>query len=330
MLKVLFVGGTGIISTACARLAVARGMDVTLLNRGQRGKKVEGARVITGNVNAEPEGVRAALGEAQFDVVCNFIVFEPTQIERDLDLFGGRCGQYFFISSASVYQKPLAHYRVTESTPLKNPYWLYSRNKIACEERLLRAYREADFPGIIVRPSYTYDEQLFPLSVGGGMHYTVAHRLLKGKPVVIHGDGASLWSNTHADDFARGFVGLFGNRSAIGEAFHITSDEVLSWLGYYQTLADLLGVTPDFRYAPSTVIGEVDEGQRGSLLGDKAWSAVFDNAKIKRFVPDYRATITFREGMQRTLAWYDAHPEAQLPNAREDQLIEQILARMGT
>lgn len=327
-MKILFIGGTGTISTACSRLAVDLGYEVALLNRGKRPVEIPGTRKIVADIH-DPASVENALGGERFDVVANFINFMPEHIERDLELFKGRAGQYLFISSASVYQKPLATYLVTESTPLKNPFWQYSRDKIACEERLNRAYREDDFPMVIVRPSYTYDDKLFPLAVGGGAHFTVADRMLKGLPVVIHGDGSSLWTNTHADDFAKAFVGLFGNPQTLGEAFHITSDEVLSWRQIYETLAHELGVEANVVYVPSDFIAQVDPGQAAGLLGDKAYSAVLDNTKIKRFVPTYQATIPLREGFRRNLVYYHADPSRKAISERENASIEKILATWG-
>jgi len=324
-MKILFIGGTGTISTSCSRLAVQHGHDVALLNRGQRPVEIEGARRIVADIH-DPASVKDALGDETFDVVANFINFKVEHIERDLELFRGRAGQYLFISSASVYQKPLEHYLITESTPLKNPFWQYSRDKIACEERLNQAYREEDFPAVIVRPSYTYNEKLFPLSIGGGSHYTVVDRMKKGLPVVIHGDGSSLWTNTHADDFAKAFAGLFGNRLTHGEAFHITSDEVLSWRQYYQILADAAGVEPNFVFVPSEFIARVLENEAAGLLGDKTYSAILDNTKIKRFVPGFQATIPYREGVRRCLEWFEADPARMVPNEQQTQKIEKILA----
>ncbi len=327
-MKVLFIGGTGVISTSCSRLAVRQGMDVTLLNRGKRDVDVDGARNLIADIK-DPVTVEKALGDATFDVVASFINFREEDIERDLELFSRRTRQYLFISSASVYQKPLENYLVTESTPLRNPYWQYSRNKIACEERLQRAYRDDGFPMVIVRPSYTYNDTLFPLSIGGGMHPTVVMRMMAGKPVVVHGDGTSLWTNTHADDFAKGFVGLFGNRQAVGEAFHITSDEVLNWNQIYGILGEAAGVEPKLAHVTSDKLAEIDPSFEGGLTGDKAQSVVLDNTKIKRFVPTYQATIPYREGIRRTLEYYEADPARMRVDTKADALIEKILAEVG-
>jgi nucleoside-diphosphate-sugar epimerase len=323
-MKVLFLGGTGVISASVSRMAVARGIELCLLNRGKRQADLPGARCLAADVQ-KPDEVRAALRGLRFDVVVDWIAYRPEHVERDLALFGGAVKQYIFISSASAYQKPPAHYLVTESTPLANPFWDYSRDKIACEERLLRAYREEGFPVTIVRPSLTYDSR-FPLVFGGGGCYTVADRLLKGRPIIVHGDGSSLWVVTHAEDFARGFVGLLGNGLALGHAFHITSDEVLTWNQIHETLAAALGVKPNIVHIPSEVIARLKPDRAGGLLGDKTWSVVFDNAKIKSFVPGFRAVIPFREGIRRTLAWFDADPARKRVDEALNQEMDDILA----
>jgi nucleoside-diphosphate-sugar epimerase len=303
-MRVLFIGGTGFISAAVSRQALADGIDLYLLNRGARAAAPPGSRNLTADVH-KPEEVRAVLRGLRFDVVVDWIAFTPEDIERDLSLFRGRVGQYVFISSASAYQKPPAHYLITEETPLENPFWDYARGKIACEERLKRAHAEEGFPATIVRPSHTYETN-FPVAVGGGGSYTLADRLLKGLPVVVHGDGTSLWVLTHSEDFARGFLGLLGKREAIGQAFHITSDEVLTWDEIYRSIADALGVEANVVHVPSDFIARVVPRLSGTLHGDKKWSAVFDNGKIKRFAPGYRAAVPFREGIRGTLEWFGA------------------------
>lgn len=322
-MKVLFIGGTGFISTAVSRLAIAKGLDLYLLNRGQRQSNPPGCHGLTADMQ-KPEQVRAALRDLQFDAVVDWIAYTPEHIERDLALFQGRVKQYIFISSASAYQKPPSHYVITESTPLHNPFWDYSRNKIACEERLLRAYREEGFPVTIVRPSLTYDPQL-PIAIGGWGCYTLADRLKKGRPVIVHGDGSSLWVVTHAEDFGRGFVGLLGNRQALGHVFHITSDEVLTWDQIYRTIAEALGVEANIVHIPSDFIARVAPGFVGSLLGDKTWSVVFDNTKIKTFVPGFQAVIPFREGIRRTLAWFDADERRKRVDETVNQEMDEIL-----
>ncbi|MCK5526878.1 MAG: SDR family oxidoreductase [Candidatus Latescibacteria bacterium] len=303
-MRVLFIGGTGFISTAVSGQAIARGFELYLLNRGSRPAHLPGCHRLTADIR-KPEDVRAALQDLEFDVVVDWIAYTPDDIERDLALFTGRVKQYVFISSASAYQKPPAHYLITESTPLHNPYWEYARKKIACEKRLMQAYREDGFPVTIVRPSLTYDPN-FPIAIGGWGCYTLADRLQRGLPIIVHGDGSSLWVVTHADDFGRGFLGLLGNARALGQAFHITSDEVLTWDQIYQTIAEALGVEAKIVHIPSDFIAKVSPELGGGLLGDKTWSAVFDNSKIKAFVPGFKAAIPFRDGIRRTLAWFAA------------------------
>ena len=303
-MRVLFIGGTGFISTTVSGQAIARGFELYLLNRGSRPAHLPGCHRLTADIR-KPEDVRAALQDLEFDVVVDWIAYTPDDIERDLALFTGRVKQYVFISSASAYQKPPAHYLITESTPLHNPYWEYARKKIACEERLMQAYREDGFPVTIVRPSLTYDPN-FPIAIGGWGCYTLADRLQRELPIIVHGDGSSLWVVTHADDFGRGFLGLLGNARALGQAFHITSDEVLTWDQIYQTIAEALGVEAKIVHIPSDFIAKVSPELGGGLLGDKTWSAVFDNSKIKAFVPGFKAAIPFRDGIHRTLAWFAA------------------------
>ncbi|MBZ0302174.1 MAG: SDR family oxidoreductase [Anaerolineae bacterium] len=323
-MKVLFIGGTGFISTAVSRLALERGIDLTHLNRGKRQVEVPGVRSLVADIH-QPDSLRAALRDVEFDVVVDWIAYRPEDIERDLALFRGRVKQFVFISSASAYQKPPTHPIITESTPLYNPHWEYSRNKIACEDRLMRAYREEDFPVTIVRPSLTYDPN-FPIAIGGWGCYTLADRLLKGQPIIVHGDGASLWTVTHAEDFGRGFLGLLGHRQAIGHAFHITSDEVLTWNQIYETIAEALGVDAHIVHIPTDFIAQVAPSLGPGLIGDKTWSVIFDNRKIKTFVPDYQAVIPFHEGVQRTLAWFDADEKRRWVNADVNQEMDQILA----
>ncbi len=308
-MRVLFIGGTGNISTSCVRLCVERGMDVFVLNRGRRAATLPGVRSLVADAG-DRASLEAALGTLSFDAVANFVAFVPADVERDAAVFAGRTRQYLFISSASCYQKPLPHPFVTESTPLKNPVWAYSRDKIACEDRLVALWRERDFPMVIVRPSLTY-ATVWPIAVGGWDDFTLVGRMRRGAEVIVHGDGTSLWTVTHADDFAKGFCGLLGNGAALGHAFHITSDEVLSWDRIYATIAEAAGVAPRLVHVPSEFLADFEEGWRGSLLGDKAHSAVFDNTKIKRFVPGFAATIPFHEGVRRTLAWFEADPARQ-------------------
>jgi len=321
-LKALFIGGTGIISSACVQLAVARGIDVMLLNRGQATRPIPPTvPSLRGDIR-DKNAVYQLVQDMTFDVVVNWIAFTPEHIETDLELFRGRTRQYIFISSASAYQTPPVNWPVTESTPLRNPYWAYSRAKIACEERLLAAYRQEGFPITIVRPSHTYDTTLLP------MHgqYTVLQRMQTGKKVVVHGDGTSLWTLTHHRDFAKGFVGLLGNPHAVGEAVHITSDEVLTWDQIFEIVAQAAGVTAQLVHIPSELIAAFDAEWGASLLGDKTHSMVFDNTKIKRLTPDYVASIPFSQGAEEIVAWYASHPAAQHVDEKLNQVIDQLVA----
>ena len=321
-MKVLFIGGTGIISSACTQLAVERGIDLYLLNRGQSVRPVPaGAKVLHGDLR-DPASLAAALGDHQFDAVVNWIAFTPEHIEADLKAFGGRTGQYVFISSASAYQKPVSLLPITESTPLHNPFWEYSRNKIACEERLTRAYREDGFPVTVVRPSHTYDQTLLPMDGG----YTVVNRMRQGKRVIVHGDGESLWVLTHHRDFAVGFVGLLGNPHALGETFHITGDELQSWNAIFRTVARAAGTSARMVHLPSDFIAARDPDWGAGLLGDKAHSVIFDNAKIRRAVPDFNPAISFARGADEIMAWYDADPARQVVDEALDRRMDDMIA----
>lgn len=327
-MRILFIGGSGFISTAVSRQAVDKGIELYLLNRGLRSAPLPDVHYLTADFR-NPEEVQAVLKGLEFDVVVDWIAFTPEQIERDLELFRGRTQQFIFISSASAYQKPPTQFPITESTPLHNPYWDYSRNKIACEERLMQAYREEGFPATIVRPSLTYDTNL-PIAIGGWGCYTLADRLKKGQPIIVHGDGSSLWVVTHADDFAKGFLGLLGNHHALGHAFHITSDEVLTWNQIYQITAEALGVEAKVVHIPSDFIAQVEPQLAAGLFGDKTWSTVFDNSKIKTFVPGFQATIPFREGIRRTLAWFDADKKRQRIDEDVNMEMDRILNAYGS
>ena len=321
-MKVLFIGGTGIISSACSQLAIDRDIDLYLLNRGQTARPVpKGAHILHGDIRRKTS-VTSALGTMKFDAVADWIAFTPGHIESDLELFRDRTQQYVFISSASAYQTPPARLPVTESTPLANPFWEYSRNKIACEERLIKAYREEGFPVTIVRPSHTYDCTLLP------MHgrYTIVDRMRKGKKVIVHGDGSSLWVLTHHRDFAKGFVGLLGNNRAIGDVFHITSDEWLSWNQIFEIVAQAAGVKADIVHIPSDIIARYDPEWGAGLLGDKTHSMIFDNAKIKQIVPDFSATIPFAHGAEEIIQWYDCNPARQVVNDDMNKKIDKIIS----
>jgi nucleoside-diphosphate-sugar epimerase len=302
-LRALIIGGNGIISSSVSRLALERGFDLTLVNRGKSDTRpaIPGVRHVVGDAE-DPASLAAAIGNENFDVVVNFRSFLPQQVLADLDLFTGRTGQYIYISSASAYQKPVAHLPITESTPLSNPFWQYSRDKIASEDVLVAAYRESGFPVTIVRPSHTYDETLIPIEGG----WTMIDRMRRGEPVLVHGDGTSLWTLTHARDFAVGFVGLMGNPVAVGDTFQITSDFVYPWDAIYGMLGAAAGVTPNLVHvASSTIAAAIPEWGPG-LLGDKAHSVIFDNSKLRSVVPDFNPTTTFAQGAREIVDWYDA------------------------
>lgn len=327
MIKVLFIGGTGIISSACSPRAIEQGMELYLFNRGQSGRPApEGARLVKGDIRENPQGLAEAVEENEIDVVVNWIVFHPDEVRRDVEMLKSRVKQYVFISSASAYEKPVHRLPITEETPLNNPYWEYSRNKQACEEALMDAYVRESFPATIVRPSHTYDRTLLPFSGG----YTVLARMKAGKPVVVHGDGTTLWVMTHHADFAKGFVGLLGREEAVGQVYQITSDEVLTWNAIYEAVAEAAGAAFKPVYAPSTLIAEYDERWGASLLGDKAHSVMFDNSKIKALVQEFEATIPYAEGVREVVGWYESTPGAQAVDAEFEALQERIIADMGT
>jgi len=323
MSKALFIGGTGVISSACSQLAVERGFDLTILNRGETSLRPapSTARLVRGDIR-RPETVREALGTETFDVVVDWVAYTPEQVSTDIELFRGRTGQYVFISTASAYQKPPKSFPIVESTPLDNPYWDYSRGKLACEQRLMDAYRSERFPFTVVRPSHTYDKTKIPLRGG----YTTLARMRAGKQVFVHGDGTSLWVLTHHRDFAKGFVGLLANPRAIGEAYHITSDEWLSWNQIYEIIAQAAGVTPKLVHLPSEFINAFDAEMGVGLLGDKAHCAIFDNTKIKRAVPGFVATIPFAQGAREIVEWYDADPARQVIDEAIDSLTDRMIA----
>ena len=320
-MRVLFIGGSGVISSACSELAIARGFELTLLNRGNSERPIPpGARLIQTDIR-QKGSVERALEGLTFDAVVDWIAYETPHIEADIQLFQGRTGQYIFISSASAYQKPPTILPITESTPLDNPFWAYSRAKIACEERLMKAFQGDKFPITIIRPSHTYDQTLLP--VHGG--YTTINRMRKGKKVVIHGDGASLWTLTHHKDFAIGLIGLIGNPHAIGQAFHITSDEWLTWDQIHSILANSANCEIHAVHVPSEIIAAYDAEWGASLLGDKAHCGIFDNAKIKRVVPEFNPSIPFTQGAKEIISWYDKDLSRQLIDSHFDSLMDQII-----
>jgi nucleoside-diphosphate-sugar epimerase len=325
-LKVLFLGGSGIISSACSWEAVADGIDLTVLNRGEstlRPLPPEVHRLVADL--SDRQSVRQVLEGREYDVVVDWLAFTPDQVAERTDLFRGRVGQYVFISSASAYQTPPEHVPVTESTPLRNPYWQYSRDKIACEELLTSLYRQEGYPVTVVRPSHTYDKTSVPFDGG----WTVVDRMRRGKPVVVHGDGTSLWTLTHHRDFARGFVPLLGHPRAVGDVFHLTSDDVLTWDQVAHALAAAAGVTPEIVHVPSDVIAAADPDWGAGLLGDKAHSMVFDNSKLRGLVPGFTATIPFERGAREIVDWHDGDPARRRVDERLDAVMDRLVERYG-
>lgn len=323
----LLIGGTGTISMAITKLLATMDWDVELLNRGNRNADIpEGIKVIQADINDEKK-VLELIGDKVYDCVCEFIGFTTDQIERDIRLFEGRTRQYIYISSASAYHKPVMSYKITEGTALANPYWQYSRDKIACEDLLMAAYRDRQFPVTIVRPSHTYDERSVPLGVhGNNGSYQVIKRMLEGKPVIIHGDGTSLWTMTHNSDFAKGYVGLMGNPHAIGEAFQITNDESLTWNQIYQAIADALHVELKAYHVSSDFLAACsDYDFTGSLIGDKACTVVFDNSKLKSVVPGFTPSVRFEEGIRMTLDYILSHEEYQIEDPEFDDFCDKII-----
>jgi nucleoside-diphosphate-sugar epimerase len=321
-LRVLFIGGSGVISSACSQLAVERGIELFVLNRGSTSHRPLPAQAVPlrGDIR-DPRSVREALGGREFDAVVDWVAFTPEHVLADVDLFRDRTGQYVFISSASAYQTPPSRLPVTESTPLRNPFWQYSRDKIACEDLLVSAYRAEGFPATIVRPSHTYDKTLVPFDG----KWTAVARMRAAREIVVHGDGTSLWTLTHHADFARGFVPLLGHPRTIGEAFHITSDDVLTWNQIAGALAAAAGVTARVVHVPSDAIAAADPEWGAGLLGDKAHSMVFDNSKLRSVVPGYRAEIPFERGAREIIAWYDEDPARQQVDARLDAVMDKLI-----
>jgi nucleoside-diphosphate-sugar epimerase len=329
-MKILFIGGTGTISTAISKLLISQGHQLFLLNRGNRNDALpQGVVSLLADINDEAK-VAELIRDLNFDCVADFIAYVPEHLQRDYRLFKNKTKQFIFISSASAYQKPLADYRISEATPLANPYWEYSRNKIACEDYLNKLYREEAFPVTIVRPSYTYDERKVPLGVHGkNGTWQVVKRIKEGKPVIIHGDGTSLWTMTHSSDFAKGFVGLIGNIHALGEAVQITSDETLTWNQIYECIANALNVPLKAVHVSSEFLAAVsDYGFSGGLIGDKAVSAVFDNTKLKRLVPGFVAVKRFDEGVKETINYLLAHPGLQEEDEEFDRWTDAIIENL--
>lgn len=329
-MKILLIGGTGTISSAITRQLAETNHEVYVLNRGNNNRHLPvNIRQIAADINNEAEA-KEKLEGMTFDSVCDFIGFVPAQLERDYRLFAGKTKQFMFISSASAYHKPVRDYRITEATTLANPYWEYSRNKIACEEFLLKMYRENGFPVTIIRPSHTYCEKSVPLGVHGDMgSWQVLKRMLEGKPVIVHGDGTSLWTITYNEDFAKAFIGLIGNPHAIGEAFHITSDESVTWNQIHQCVANALGVEFKPYYVASDLLDALGKYDfKGGLIGDKANSVVFDNTKVKNAVPGFTATIRVEEGIRKAVEYMLSHPETQVEDPEFDAWCDKVIAKL--
>jgi nucleoside-diphosphate-sugar epimerase len=328
-MKTLFIGGTGTISAACAQLAISRGHELYILNRSASTKYPfpDGATLLKGDIHADEARLASLVAGHHFDAVVDYIAFTPADVERDLRLFQSNTDQFVFISSASAYQKPVKNYLITEETPLENPYWEYSRNKIACEDMLMKAYRHDGFPVTIIRPSHTYGHSQIPFGYTTWREpWTAIDRMKRGEKVIVHGDGTSLWVLTWNADFAKGLVGLLGNPKAIGEAFQITSDQALSWEQIYLEAYQALGLEPNVIHIPSDFIARFDDEALGSLIGDKSNTVVFDNSKIKTFVPDFNCEVDWAEGLRRSLTWFEAHPEFQTVDNDANALWDKIIA----
>jgi len=329
-MKVLFIGGTGTISTAASALLANTGTDLYVMNRGNRSSLIpDNATILKADIQ-NPDAVRSALQSLRFDAVVDWIAFKPEDVARDIQLFTGITDQYVLISSASVYQKPPAHHVVTEATALGNDFYQYPQLKLACERLAMQAFTEQGFPVTIVRPSYTYDRSMpWPFN-SRSAPWTIAERLRSGKPIIVPGDGTSLWTMTHAADFAKGLAGLLGQACTIGQAYHITSDEVSTWDQYALELAAALGISKSqcqsqIVHIASDFIGAFSPSHYGGLMGDKSRSLIFNNNKLRSVVPGYKATIPFREGIRNTVAWFDSHPELQTVDAEFNSLCERIL-----
>lgn len=325
-MKALFIGGTGTISSSITALAAARGFEITLLNRGSQKDLPQGVKSLVCDIGDE-EAVRGLIGDQVFDVVADFIAFTPEQALRGVRLFAGKCKQYFFISSASAYLKPPSDALIRESTPLHNPYWTYSQDKAACEDALMAAYRDTGFPVTIIRPSHTYCEKSIPVALhGNNGSYAVFSRMLRGKPVIIPGDGSSLWTLTHSTDFAKAFVGLMGQRKAIGEAFTITSDEQLTWDQVHQVAAREIGVSPKLYHISTDFLCACDPSLRGPLTGDKSNSVIFDNSKVKRLVPDFVCTTPFDQGVRIAWDYISKHEACMKEDPAFDAWCDKVIA----
>lgn len=331
-MKILFIGGTGLISNACARVGAGRGMDITILNRSRtdRFPTPEGTSFIQADAFDEKR-MAEIVQEGNFDVVVDWIAFNEADIQRDLRLFQGKIGQFVFISSASAYQKPPKSIVIKESTPLENPFWQYSRDKIACENALMAAYEKDGFPVTIIRPSLTYGEGQLPLVLNSWQHpFTIVDRIRRKKPIVVPGDGSSLWVMTYNEDFATGFLPLMGNSKAIGESFHITSDEALSWDHIFGQFVAATGMEADLVHVPVANIVSLFPEFEGTLTGDKTNSAVFDNTKIRSIAPEFECKVPWREGVRRSYEWLLTRPQNQTVDADLNAKLDTILTNTTT
>ncbi|HEY4976593.1 MAG TPA: SDR family oxidoreductase [Gaiellaceae bacterium] len=323
-MRVLFIGGTGNISIAATRLCAEQGIELALLNRGQSDVSVpEGVRQIRADIRDRASAAEALSGE-EFDVVVDWIAFVPEHVETDIALFAGKISHYVFISSATVYEKPSPFFPIVEEAPLGNVHWQYARDKIACEERLRREHEQNGFPATIVRPTYTYGETWIPTAIEG-QDYTIVERMRRGKKVIVPGDGESLWTMTHNSDFVRALVGLLGNPKAAGESFHITSDEVLTWNQITETIAAAAGLEAEIVHIPSDFVAAIDPELGAGLLGDKSRSEVFDNAKIKRFVPGWEAEVPFAEGVARSIEWFEGDPARKAIDEERSAKLDRVV-----
>lgn len=322
-MKILFIGGSGNISLASSQRLLAKGHELWLLNRSGENCELLGAQYLQSDIH-DIEKTKALLKGHNWDVVVNWIAFNQSDVKRDYALFAGKTKQYVFISSASCYQNPGPSPIITERTPLDNPFWQYSRDKISAEQYLINAFAKAQFPVTIVRPSHTYS-RVIPLTIGGWDEYTAIARMKAGKPVVVQGDGHSLWTLTHADDFAVGICGLLGNMEAVGEDYHITSDEFLSWNQIYQCTAQAVGTDANIVHVTSDKICSLDSDYEGTLLGDKSVSAIFDNSKIKSIVPEFKPEISYQAGIKRVIDWFEADASRQFINPKTDVFIDKLV-----
>lgn len=319
-MKILFIGGTGVISTACSELCIEKGFDLYLLNRSLSVRKSPAkARLINADIR-DLQKVKSILTNERFDVVVDWIAYNEEHVKNDFELFKNKAEQFVFISSASAYQKPPLNIPITEDTPLHNPFWTYSQMKIDGEKFLMKMFRERGFPITICRPSHTYDKTRFPLYG----NYTAFNRMKQKKNVIIHGDGETLWTLTNAKDFAKGFIGLLGNTKTIGEAYHITSDEALTWNEIAKIIAEVAGMELKISHLPVDFISKYDNEWGCNLLGDKAYSTVFDNSKIRKIVPEFHASILYREGVEEIIEWY-AKKENQIVNTELDTLMDKMI-----